>query len=237
MIVLILCLLAENVLAFPPGFLSTATHSNVSTGGSYDDIIFWWRAESSTLGTGDYPTSGITPTVDFDDGSGYTAGAMVVGTYGLELKEWDKITWSLSTVNQSTFRVGFWIEFKSLNDGYGNFYIKGTTDDYVLVVDGTDELRLYGPWGDLATTTANVVINTPYYIEFYVDDTNNIVKLYIDNVEKASYTSEFSGFGAITGVQIGGNFGNVSFDLDNFAISNNVSRNLYSLRNNTSSPR
>lgn len=209
-----------------------------SSGESYTDIIFWWRAEAESISTGDYAATPPNFTSNLDDGSGYTATAKKVGTNGLDLRGWDELSWTIQGVKN--FRYGFWWQPKNRINAGIPFELTNGTDSVMVIWRDTDELELN--INDAVTaqsTNLNIALNTWYFVEIMVDDTNNTAKLYIDSLEVVSISSAFAIANDLVTVIHGDNNSSTEGPqyLDNVMLSTDPTRNLYLLRNDTASPR
>lgn len=248
LIIALLCLFVS------PAFAGTTIIKKKASTESYSDITFFWTAESTTLGANDYSAGDTTATVN--DTVAINTAAARIGTNGLDVpSSWDAVSFDVvndDIINSQQFRIGVNYRCTARTNNARLVELRNSSGHYItLNVGSTDEIELkrYITLDDMITTTdANLVCDgsTWYFIEAYYDDINNIRKIFIDGVEKASSTAAFTGITDVNALRIGSWLTNaVDEHLDNIMISNSPStRNFYTdtfngttLKFSTESPR
>jgi hypothetical protein len=230
LLILLLCL-----LILPSyGIGRMVVGSGGGGGPTYTDILFWWTCESANIGAGDYSAGDTTGTVF--SAATFDVTAVKLGTNGLDCPtSGDSVRFVNASSNilvESAGRIGFWLQVKTwvagifigtLNStGVFNLQLYGTDELQFRYNDGTNDR-----WA--ITTTANLVVDTWYYIEIAWDVSTELQKIFVDGVEKASNTQTKNATVGMTNIDIGSG-GTMTLWIDNFVISNDPNRNLYLLK-------
>lgn len=214
----------------------------------YTDIVFWWRCEGTTLGADDY-SDGDT-TAESHGAVAINTDAVKIGTYGVDVPgDNDYYTFVVSNGDilpvGGAGRLSCWFYYNTWVDSSYLFYYTSsaaTTDRLRIEMVSSNEILMRwvydGTATTFSTTDANLSSGTWYYLEFEWDPSNNYMAIYVDGDLKASNTTAItalpnSGYWRI------GNYNSTASDyyLDNITVSDDKDRNLYALRNLTSSPR
>jgi hypothetical protein len=222
--------------------ITNGTVTNNSTQGGYGDILFWWRAESTTLSSGDYPSSG---TITLNSDSVINATAAHIGSNGLSCSTtWDSAsiaTTDNNLVSSTAGRVGMWLYIgsDSANGSEVFRYTVGSNAVYFYLINTSYLSGNYSNGSNHYYTDTAISLDTWQFVEFYWDTTGGHYGIVIDNTAAtASITATaFDGAGSGT-MSFGKNGGTAgTMYIDNVGVSNDYTRSLYSLRNNTTSPR
>ena len=221
----------------------------VAEGGEdYSDILLFWRAESVTLTTGDYPTSG---TITITGDAAITSDAGIVGTNGLHIPNaYDRAVLTSYSPGTAVGRIGFWFEPVTSVLDYTylfTFYIDG--DNYFDVnlhnnQRVTGNYRSGGTNKYLSSPATTLSADTAYFIEVAWDLTTSDTVIIFISTEGAQ-DSTGTTTSSVTADPISGSpsltFGTKgsggSYYADNIIISSDATRDLYALRNATTSPR
>lgn len=237
--------------------ISGTTISGVTLGdgevSNYDDITFFWTADSSTA---DYSAG--------DDSATLAGNAIITATdakYGSCLSTsgtngYSTANFDISNddiVNGSQCSIGFWFKRLSNNASTassGVYYNETGNNSYTWAESsvGAGYTRFVWDDGDSSSITkyrndGDLSYDTWHFIELKVDaSTSQTVAYYVDN--SLVYTFDFSGddMDVITAVSEklyfganGANSGCCQFD--NIMISNSLDRSLYDLKDLTESPK
>jgi len=225
-----------------------------SGGTSYPDILLWIGFENCTspcttytLGSDDYSEGDST--LSFYSDAVLNTDAVNIGINGFDRAGGsDYIGLDVTSndiVDGAEGVIGFYIYVNTWTSGARLFRLEDSTakDELWCWMQDSDEVycRLYdndaGP--TFTTSAANIGTGTWYYIEVVWQASSNLFKLYVDDVERGSSSTSYSApsFSGIE-LEIGANSGySADFYIDNFAVSNDSTRDLYALRNETTSPR
>lgn len=207
---------------------------------NYSDITFWWRCEGTTLDGSDDHTNGEDSTATLASSAAINTDAVKIGTNGLDCPSADdRAEFTDSTdgmLDPESFRVGMWVYINSWPTNYDGVFVRkdsGAADIYLNYRYTEHTLRLnYG--AVLATTTATLSLSTWYFVEYAAELSSDTLKIYIDGVERASSSASLSTPTAGGYVRIGEGVGaDGDFYIDNVIISNDITRDLYALRNVT----
>lgn len=246
LIVLLLILLIPG-LAFAglPYVLGIAGTS--AAGDDYSDIVFFWRCETTTLTTGDYSAGDTTAAAS--SAIELTEAASMVGVYGISnptSADYYIFDVASNDTVPATGRIGMWIKFPELPvDGAMLFNAYIDDDDrFNLTMTSTGDLNFY--WRDegssrttCASTTDPISSDTAHFIEIAWD--TDYREIFVDGVSVAECTTTKSNHSALSSsLRIGNNTNitpSAAYYIDNVMISNDKTRNLYLLRNETASPR
>lgn len=249
--VILFCLLFANPAA---GMQLFAGRPAASGGGSYDDILFFWTCESSTLGADDYYGSGDN-TATLISTAAINTDAVKVGTNGLDFPDAnDRITFDISAasdfIDGTEGRIGFW------------FYYTTQVDYATLMsidIDASNFLEMYPYNGGITVrwreggtnafieiSSADISTTTWYFLEFGWNASSNTRTVYLDGVQKAQSTASFTGldFSSQTlNIGIDGGYAGDQY-IDNFMISDDSTRDFCGLNttcvgiaDDTTSPR
>ncbi|QXE85957.1 LamG domain-containing protein [Geomonas nitrogeniifigens] len=207
-------------------------------GGSYSDILFWWRAESATLATGDYPASG---SLTANNASAtITSGATNVGSYGVSsvapYAYYYKAVTAGDLINPTVGRVGFWFKYNSTYQARTLFryYVDTTHYMYITGVAGGDIGFTYKDntttKSASSTLATKLVADTWYFAEASWDVNGNALHVYINGAQVA--TQDLTGIttlGTTGQIQIGESAGSSAPNefVDNIMISNSTTRDFY----------
>jgi hypothetical protein len=224
----------------------TSVNSISMSASSHTDILLWWRAETVGHAADDYPTSGATWTLN--SSAALNTDAANIGTNGLDApgaQDYASLAVTSDDLCPTSGRIGFWFRVTTYITNARLFTRYVDSNNFWIVrLHGTDEVDFY--WKDggtirtvLISTTANLSTGVWYYLEAEYDPATNTRKLYIDDAEVASDVSTAIGAVSGNGFIYFGNASAVASDThqDNLGISNLTTKDLYSLRNETTSPR
>jgi hypothetical protein len=251
-LILLIACLAIGAWDVPPapGFaLIQAGGGSAPPGEDYSDINLFWRCEAEALASGDYPTSGSITT---NEHAAITDAAGIIGTNGLELTAgYDNAAVTAYVPGSDVGRIGFWVRHNSSvvnNTELFKIYISTSNYFRVYIPAGSD--IIFGNYRAGATDhyisgTSVLSADTNYFVEIAWDlTTSNTIVFYLstDGSQDTSGTStsatfdpfDDTGFSAYVG-DSGGAGGSVYYD--NIIISTDPTRDLYALRNLTTSPR
>jgi len=239
---LFVLLLPTWTFAYHPMLVGVVGKQGVSD--SYTDLVFFWTAESTTFGEDDYSAGDNTPTAT---GSGLeinsTAG--IIGTNGVYIptsgSRYYLFDVASNDIIPATGRAGFWYTSTDLSTATIPIYWQLTTADRAdLTITGNDVVFTWRD-GNVSRTTCStstdVIANGEHFIEIAWD--TNYREVFIDGSSVLNCTTTTTQQSP-TSVRFGDN--DVTADsaekyMDNVMISNDKTRNLYSLRNLTASPR
>jgi hypothetical protein len=226
---------------------------------AYTDITLWlafegtYSAPTYTLNGDDY-SSQATGTMTSAGAIDATGG--IIGTNGLRnTSSGDYLTigsLTSSDINLDASRIGFWLRIDTwtaaMADGHSIMRIYGDINNAINVqIVGSSasdiEIKIYFRSGSTydvsATTTAlNMVEDTSYFIEVIMDQPNGLtLKVDGNNSEIVNDTYDAVGTNTTSAI-IGYNAAAGGLmHVDNVMVSNDVTRNLYLLRNEITSPR
>lgn len=204
-----------------------ATWVSLASSGDYSDIIYY--ANADTLST--TPQKGTDPLT-------FTAGILLntatpitgAGSWDNNDDGFDKITIPSAVVDWDNTRFGF--KWRPKENNSGSVWHGGETT-VGLVYNSATQWKFY--YKD-QTTFQNTGLSATdgsqvYWIE--VVCTGTTATLYVDNVQRAQLTGAT---GTLTdSLKLGAYNGNQwNAEYDQFILSNDTSRNLYLIRNNTS---
>lgn len=218
------------------GSNGTVTATGGTGGDSYTDILFWWRAESATLATGDYPTSG---TLTANNASAtIAAGAAKVGSYGVSsvaaYAYYYKASASGALLDPSAGRVGFWFKYNSAwqTKSLFKYYVDASNRFYVTGSTGGNLSFVYQSGGSNSTATStvnNLVADTWYFVELIYDTTTDVQKIYLNGSQIATTTLSLTAISSTGQIQIGESSGSSSPNefIDNIMVSNSITRDFY----------
>jgi len=207
-----------------------------ASGDDYSDITFFWRAESATFGTGDYPTDYSGYSVDGDAVSyvtGQVGNALRTNGWGQSVLEMTETLWPASE-----YRAGFWFRTNSIvTEEY--YHISGSSGSSLNIkIANTDELRLFLWDGsdsiELITTSADLAADTWYFVEISFSGTT--YEIFVNSTARGSVSSTRT-FVQPSTFSIGVTGYAHQVFIDNLMISDDSDRDLYALRNLTVSPR
>lgn len=170
-------------------------------------LTFFWRAENSTTldGTHDYSAGDTTATAN--NAIEFSSAQAAVGTYSILANQGVEYYWfdSASIFSVSQGSAGFWFRITSFTAGATlmDFYDASEVGSSIYVeTTGTDELRMrISRVGqgvtDIATTTANIAVDTWYFcvIRWHESNQDGRIEVYnssmalLDSNENLSVTS------------------------------------------------
>jgi hypothetical protein len=221
---------------------SAVDNQSEVSGETYSDILLFWRAESVTLAADDYPESG---TITLNPTATISASAAIVGSYGVEsVNGYDHATLTTYTPGSTKGRVGFWYSPQEAQSGTV-FSLRVDADNLItLFASGDMNYRSGGTLTQAGSAYGITNVEEVYFVEFYWDTDNDIMGEYVhtDAVQdttgrSVSLTlSPFDDTSAVVLVGPRDGSGALAY-IDNIIFSSDPGRDLYPLRNLTSSPR
>ena len=167
-----------------------------ASGDTYDDLTFFWTAESTTLGGDDYSAGDTTASLS---GSAAINNAVVkYGSNSLDIPAANSRA-EFSPASIATFTEGYygtWIYFESYNNDATILRLFGDSNDFFTVrqeTTGTGELEVR--WNGNGTTVlrqtsaANIALSTWYYVSFSYDQSTNYTYIEVDGVDASLSTN------------------------------------------------
>ena len=213
----------------------------------YADILFWWSVEAAdftaTSGSSDYSAGDKTATAA-GSAEAINTDAVKVETNGLDAPSaGDYYSFTVSAddiVDDSEGRIGFYLYINTWaeNTGLFKFYSDADNEAYLLL-SGGDEM--YFKWeysttvNGLSSTTANLTTGVWYYIEVAWKVSTDLKRIYVNNVLVGTEDTTIDVMGNTpTALEIGTFYsGEGDIYIDQFMISNDSTRSLYELRDET----
>ncbi len=208
---------------------------------TYSDILYFWRCEGATLGDDDYSAGDTTGTLNSSAELNTTAAH--VGTNGLYVPSGNDY-YSFDISNEDIFdatsgSIGFWWYYYTATwaDYATLFHVDGATDFYLATYGGS-ELKVYWDTVSWTTAEASLAVANWYFIEVAYDADTDLMQVRVNGSDVLDSTAKaFSALSSPATLRWGSYNGGYQFYLDNAMISDDATRDLYALRNNTSSPR
>ena len=228
-----------------PSALGTISVSSVGSGGivsigsdTYTDILYWWRCEAVGHTSDDYPTSSTTWTLN--SSAALNTDAVHVGTNGLDSPTSEDYA-SLAITNLPAdhrlgvyFRATAWTNYTRVLRVFASW-----SDYWSLEFVGGDEFRLLTADGGTTRTSLVTSGNTHstgtwYYVEVVYSSSTNTREIYINGSSVGSSAVTIGALPSSATIEVG-NSNTISNDiyLDNFALSNSVTRDLDALKDET----
>jgi len=232
---------------------SGSVAAEASGGDDYADLVLFWRCEGTTLGAGD--TYGTDNTPVFESGAAINADAHYIGTNGLDLPTTsdrcyfdNNGEYVLNGAGVSQGRFGAWARITTWKENSAFLSAEDALADNIIsfAQSGTDEVRLFIKTNNidrktLITTDANLSTGTWYFVECAWDIDNDYCEIFVDGVSKISDSATNLGAfsAALTKIYTGSASSAVAsdFHMDNIMISTDKTRNLYLLKDLTSTPK
>lgn len=218
----------------------------MQSGGDYSDIVFFWTAESTTFSADDYSGGDNTPTA-IGSGLEINSDAGYIGTNGVYVPTSGGRVYSFDVdgndIVPTSGRLGFWY--------YSNDLSSTTTPIYWSIADASTRMQFQISGNDISfywrdsgagrtacTSNTDVVAGSTWqFIELAWDV--NYREAFVDGESVLECTTTTSSQSP-TRFFIGDEDSTSDAEpkhLDNIMVSNDKTRDLYALRNFTSSPR
>ena len=239
------------ILVLVPGLSFAGAHSvSIVRGpvvaGDYNDIVFFWTAESTTLGADDYSAGDTTAALQ--SSASISPTAAIVGSNGVLIptaSDFARFVVSSNDIYPASGRIGLYVYANTIPvDGVGflRWANADATSRAVVQFTSSGDIDVY--WRDsgtsrtaCASTTDPIAADTAYFIEIAYD--TNYREIFVDGASVANCTTTTTQQNP-TVLDIG-NESAVSpgdgLHIDQIMVSNDKTRNLYLLRNLTESPR
>jgi hypothetical protein len=208
--------------------------------GSDASILFYWGAESTTA-----EKSGGDTTATLYSGANIDTDFYPVGAASLELPtayDYAAFDWSSGVIDLDKGRIGFYIKISVFSTN---------TEILNLTYDAGNYLKIYTYTGNkirflwatagansntILTATDSVLADTTYFIEYAYDRANDSTDVFINGVTAGTSSSDMgTGWAGNPSIVKFGNDGGVLgvYSLDQIIISNDNTKDLYAIRNNT----
>jgi len=221
------------------------TFSEVAT---YADIVLWvgwentWTSGDYDLSSDDYPESGTMTAQSIPD---VNAVASHIGSQGVQGTTTGDYFYRAVDLNLNDAVFATWVYFPSSWPGSGQFlYSEYDSQNFVSVGPSSTSgelhvtVRVDGSYPVIeATSGLSLNTDTWYFVVLRLDQSGNGCTLEVDNVDTTIASKTYSAYtnNAIV-VRSGRVTGGESY-VDNLSVYSDSTRDAYSLRNNTTSPR